>query len=204
MVCRKSEIGEVSMIWFQNVYLKGFELSETVGVVDVGAHTGIFTVLAAKKLKPKVIVSVEPDPDNYNFLMWNIKLNRLRNVVPVKCALSDKCGQAKLYLSSIFPGAHSLNRKTDKSIEVSVRTMDSLLEDLDWPQISLVKIDTEGAELEILKGAKNLLTKQENLWLTIAAYHYPGETEQIQMFLRRLGFKTRLDGSEQYVYAFKN
>jgi tRNA G37 N-methylase Trm5 len=60
-------------------------------VVDAGANIGIFTLLAARKAK--LVIAVEPDPENFEYLKRNVRLNRAENVVLVNKALSNYVGE---------------------------------------------------------------------------------------------------------------
>jgi len=75
---------------------------------------------------------------------------------------------------------------------------------LDWIRlvygVSFIKIDVEGAELDMLKGAEKTLRNNE-LFLAIATYHYPQEPYEVAKYLRAHGF--RIFSDNNYVYAFK-
>lgn len=210
LVCPMNAIGEISReIHFDDAYFRGFEIREEETVVDVGAHVGIFTLHASKRVRENgTLISIEPEPNNFGLLEWNIKLNELKNVIPVRRALSDRCGKTKLYISDGSEG-HSLNKiwaekwiGTEKWIEVDVTTMDELLEELSVRAVTFIKIDAEGAEMDILKGAIKVLQRSEDVRLSIASYHYPTECQEVKNFLENLGFNVSLSPSGLcYVYA---
>ena len=74
--------------------------------------------------------------------------------------------------------------------QVAVKTIDTLLEELAIQNVDLIKIDAEGAELAILKGAQKTLQGNPHIKLLVASEHYPDEPRDIQKFLADLGFKT--------------
>jgi len=74
-------------------------------VIDVGAHIGIHTIHLAKRAK--LVIAVEPEPRNYMLLKKNLKLNKLRNVLALPIALSDKDGYEYLSVAS-SSGDHTL------------------------------------------------------------------------------------------------
>ncbi|MQF67523.1 FkbM family methyltransferase [SAR202 cluster bacterium AD-802-F09_MRT_200m] len=131
-------------------------------VVDVGAHVGYYTMLAAKQVGPTgKVYAFEPDPDNYAALLKNIELNGYRSVVAIQKAVSDRVGDAQLYLSATVSGNHSMyHHGTPErgSLPIETTTMDTMLEELGWPQVNLVKIDVEGGETAVLDGMVQLLS----------------------------------------------
>jgi len=164
-----------------------------MNIIDIGANIGMYTVLAAEKVgKDGRVIAIEPEPENYKYLLKNIKLNDFQNVIPKNIALTNHEGFEKLYLYSST--AHSLISHEEKSsyIEVPVKTIDKLLEELDIKKIDIIKIDTEGAEISILKGAEKTLRANPNMKLFIASYHYPSEIQEVCQFLNERGFKTKV------------
>lgn len=169
-------------------------LKEGMAVVDVGAHIGLYTIPVAGKVGNRgMVIAIEPEKRNYSRLLENIKLNNLQNVIPVNLALTDHEGFEKLYLDS-SPESHSLISKENKisSIEVPVKTLDNLLEKLNLKKVDIIKIDAEGAEAPILKGAEKTLKINPNLKIIVASYHYPSEIKEVQNFLENKGYKTKV------------
>ena len=108
--------------------------------------------------------------------------NRLKNVTMVNTALADVEGSAKLYLKD--SGKHSLVRVgPGEYIETRLTTLDGLIEELGLDSIDILKIDVEGAEMEVLKGGENAL-KSRIKGVVIAAYHYATEADEIQQYLQ--------------------
>jgi len=113
--------------------------------LDVGSHSGLYTLLAAKKVGSQgMVLSFEPNPLNLIFLRRNIILNKLNNVIIIPKALSDKAGKVTLYYPSKRTALTSSFIKAKNFIEVEATTIDdaivSLLDrDL---LIKCIKIDT--------------------------------------------------------------
>lgn len=126
-------------------------------VVDVGAHIGIHTVHFATRARR--VVALEPEPFNYQLLKRNIKLNKLSNVMAIRCATSDFDGSAYLYVAE-NSGSHTLElsriHKAVRTIKVPCRRLDTLLGHLGVPHVDIVKIDVEGHEHSVLKGMSKL------------------------------------------------
>jgi len=128
--------------------------------IDVGANIGGYTIRAAKTART---YAFEPHPRNFHLLTLNIKLNQVMNrVVAFQAAAHSYVGKAKLFISD-FHGQHSLMTTWAKgerrSIEVDAITLDSILADENC--IDVIKIDVEGGEPLVLKGAENVLKRTE-------------------------------------------
>jgi len=177
----------IAEIYGAKVYDQFFEPKEGFTVVDVGAHVGIYTVKAGRRAgKQGRVISIEPDPYNYKLLINNVRMNNLdKNVIPINIALGNFKGKARLYLGCRGK-YHSLLPISRRFIEVDVNTLDGLMEELDLRRCDLLKIDVEGYELEVLKGAEDTL--KNTSMVVVAAYHTPGEAKSVQDFLRSKGF----------------
>jgi len=185
--------GVLIEMYIRDVYDKN-SIRQGMNVVDIGAHIGAYTILAAEKIRETgKVIAVEPEPKNYQRLLENIKINDFKNVIPVKIALSDYNGQDKLYVSDSSIRNSLFKQHFESSIEVMVRTLDSLLEELHMQRVDVIKIDAEGAEMPILKGAEKTLKNNPHMKLHIASYHYPSELKEVQDFLHQMGFKTKVN-----------
>jgi len=127
-------------------------------VVDVGASLGYYTLLAAKRVgNDGSVYAFEPHPPSFERLIENVKLNNWKNVQAFNFAISDKKGEKKLYVfKSGMASGSSFALKRD-SVPITVKTM--RLEDAVKTDIDLVKMDIEGAEVEVLKGMERILAK---------------------------------------------
>jgi len=190
---RETDFGYYSEIYFGDVYCQKI-LRAGMKIVDIGANIGVYTVLAAEKAgKDGKVIAVEPEAENYKKLLDNIKLNNFQNVIPINIALTDHEASEKLYISP-DAGSHSLLSKGDEiiSIEIQVKTLDKLLEELNFNRVDIIKIDAEGAEIPILKGARKTLKANPNAKIIVASYHYPSEIKEVCQFLNGIDFKTKV------------
>ena len=136
-------------------------------VVDIGAHIGYYTLLAADLVGEEgKVFAFEPNPDSYTLLVKNIEINGYNNIFPVQKAISNKTGSAKLFLGPHYNrGDSRLYDSHDgrESIEVDVTTLDSYFgKDC---QVDLIKMDIQGAEAGALQGMANVIEKNDNLKL---------------------------------------
>ncbi|MFH1311166.1 MAG: FkbM family methyltransferase [Nanoarchaeota archaeon] len=156
--------------------------------VDIGAHIGRFSVILANK-KSKVI-AIEPSTANFEQLNKNIKLNNLQDKIKVlNVGCSDKNGNKALYFVPHNEGLTSLEKKegTKKEI-IKVKKLDNICNNLHLNpnQIDIIKIDVEGFELNVLKGALNILKKGAPL--LIVEITDKRKEKPIKEFLNKLGF----------------
>jgi FkbM family methyltransferase len=133
-------------------------------VLDVGANIGYYTVQAATLVGPHGrVVAFEPQPSMRQELAANLALNRITNVTIMPYALSDRAAIAHFCVPTAghesMGSLHSNARfKADCEIEVETRCLDDVLESASCTRVDLVKLDAEGAELPIVKGASGLLS----------------------------------------------
>ena len=170
--------------------------------IDVGANIGKYSIILGKKLKDNgQVISIEPEPRNFEILNKNIKLNNLKNVTAINNGLYSKKGKLDFYLTSekSGDGAHSLIKKTNNKIQIKVDTLDNIIKEKGLKDIKLIKIDVEGAEANVLKGAKKTLKKYHPK-LIFEAWD---ETyfKKIKNILDKYNYKFEKIGSQNY-FAF--
>ncbi len=166
--------------------------------VDVGAHIGKYTVFASKIVGPKGrVISIEAHPRNFQILKRNVELNKLKNVSLVNCACLDK-NEKILFYEGNQSGMHSAVRPTKKSINVQARMLDRILEDAKVRGIDGLKIDVEGAELNVLKGASHILkSSSPSIFVECVGSH-----EKVAEFLKKFGYKMkRISSSDDFIAA---
>jgi FkbM family methyltransferase len=202
---------------------RNFTTKEGDIVIDVGAHIGPYTLKASKRvgLNGKVI-AIEADPENFDILNRNIQLNKLTNVIALNYAAYFKEDKIRLYLLSrgeeysytkyntiMTDRAH--NEK--KFVEVKANTLDYLLQanGIKHEQVNWIKIDVEGAEFDVLKGAKDILSKSKDISLLIEIHnlttHNTTLYEPIKEFLNSYNFKIEYENvvytGERHIIARK-
>jgi FkbM family methyltransferase len=127
-------------------------------VIDVGAHTGIFSIAAAKLgARP---VAIEPLPFLVERIKENARLNGVKFYI-CEAAASDVAGESVLgYLAHIHhPYGASILRK-DKPDHTRLKVKSIRLDDLKMSNVSAIKIDVERYELSVLKGARKLIERE--------------------------------------------
>ena len=125
-------------------------------VLDVGAHVGYYTLLSSVLVGASGrVFAFEPNPRNYHYLDQHVYLNRCRNVTTVPAAASDHGGTAHFQFGS---GSGTGKLASKGALEVITLTLDEFCAERRLTP-SAVKIDVEGAELEVLEGARQVLER---------------------------------------------
>lgn len=129
-------------------------------IVDIGAQSGLYT-LYAKFLPLAQYHSFEPFPTTFNLLNQNIALNGITNVQTYNLGISDYNGEAILQTCKSHNGLHTLGTSPKRfsdivPVPIRVATLDSMFYDRSIP-VDYIKIDTEGGEYNILKGAEKTI-----------------------------------------------
>jgi FkbM family methyltransferase len=124
---------------------------------DLGAHVGYYTLLASLLVGKKgVVYAFEPNPRNLVFLRRHITLNTVENAIVKESAVADRDGMMTFNFDvSSFMG--HIDAKAD--FKVDVVSLDSCLEKGEIKRPDCMKIDVEGAELSVLKGAGECLSR---------------------------------------------
>lgn len=136
-------------------------------VIDVGAFCGLFSIKAARRVGLEGrVYAFEPNPMVFWWLKRNIELNRVKNIVAMPIALGSLMGYARLNIPSDNLGAASLlpshlcrlGLRSSKNVSVKLWTLDEVFERIiKEDSADLIKIDVEGAEIDILRGASRVL-----------------------------------------------
>jgi len=162
---------------FEDPIFQLFRPKQGDNFVDVGAHIGRYSIVAAKRLgNLGRVIAIEAHPETFELLKKNMALNGLHNVTAINLVASSQKGKVKLYLDGHDSGftvytTIMINRtKTEKFLEVEANTLDNILNENKVQRVNYVKIDVEGAELDVLKGAVNTLSSNKDLTLLIEVH----------------------------------
>lgn len=141
-------------------------------VWDVGANIGMYSVFGGLKATKGSVISFEPHPQNANRIKENISLNRIENVNIKRAALGAEDGSAQLYThgDEVGGGQHSLVDHGDGVADVDLIQGDSV----GGSTPNVIKIDVEGAELNVLDGMVETLPKDSCRVLFIEVHHEHG------------------------------
>jgi FkbM family methyltransferase len=157
--------------------------------VDVGANVGILSLAASRFVGGSGrVFSLEAHPRTVKYLRGNVSLNDMKNVTVIHAALGEREGFTTI--SSLR--TDDQNRVGGPGISVPLRTLDSVLPEM---RIRLLKIDTEGFELFVLRGAERVLRATDAIFLESWESHfrkYGYSTTDLLALLSTHGFETGL------------
>lgn len=169
-------------------------------IIDIGAHIGLFSACSSQLTGPLgKIICFEPTPGTFSILKNTLRLNHCDNVIARQAAVSDKEGTATFYVSHTA-GCNSNSLVKNKSgnelsvYDVQLVTVDSIVAEYAIHP-SLIKIDTEGAELDVLQGGMSTFRKYKPI--IILGLHpdfisQKGDSlEQIWDLLHQSGYKVK-------------
>jgi len=135
-------------------------------VLDIGAHHGYYTLLASRRVgQSGRVFAFEPSPRERQKLRWHLRGNHCSNVEVVDGALGASAGQAELFLApGRETGCNSLRlpavRGSPRKLSVTIDTLDEFLSRRGIERVDFLKLDVEGAELSVLEGGEQLLSRQ--------------------------------------------
>ena len=166
-------------------------IKEGMVVVDVGANIGLYTLIASRLVgKTGVVYAFEAMPINYELLCKNIEINNYTNVVPIQKAVSNKTGEASFWFEKDWRGSSSLSKLSvlavskhkimEKGGFVKVKTisLDNFFENtIKNNRVSVIKIDTGGAEGLIIDGSPKIF--KDNVHLKIFLEFWPDALQDL-------------------------
>lgn len=142
---------------FFNAYLKAGDR-----VIDVGANIGDTVLTSALRVGSSGhVTGIEAHPRTFSFLAENIALNEATNVSLIHSAAGDQNGAVNFSDSRY----DDMNQVNHGDIEVPVRTLDELITTTD--SIALLKIDVEGYELPVFRGARRILSQAQCIYFEV-------------------------------------
>lgn len=144
-------------------------LSRDAIFIDIGANEGFYTVFAARRVGPRgLVIAVEPSPREYARLESNVAINGLSNVRLVRRALGARRGRAVLHVADAeHNGQNTLGDFGHAGVtavdhlEIELIDLDSLVVEQGLARVDAIKMDVEGAELEVIKGGLQTLERHK-------------------------------------------
>jgi FkbM family methyltransferase len=156
---------------------------------DIGANLGWYSVLLSRLSEPGArIFAFEPDPESYRLLTRNLKVNAAETVAAFNVALGEEAGMAELHrYKACNNGRHTLlsGNTSGGIVRVPVETLSSFWErhELGARPIRLMKVDVEGFEYFVLRGAGALLRRCACLLLEYNPESLPGAGLKSQLLI---------------------
>jgi FkbM family methyltransferase len=160
------EVHEIDVDWMCRRLLKPGDI-----FVDIGACYGYHALTNASRVGPRGrVYAFEPQPDMFAALRENVRRNDLANLEMENLALSDRSEHLQLHRFSSLGAGHTsiacLEHPVSGVLPCEAITMDEYVTRKGMGQITAVKLDVEGAELKILRGARALLgSSKPPMWI---------------------------------------
>ncbi|MDC3315697.1 FkbM family methyltransferase [Candidatus Thioglobus sp.] len=193
-----SDMALIYEILLKSKYKSEYYLPEKLNpkvVFDIGGNIGITSIYLSSIFPDAKIYTFEPMPENFEILQKNI--SQYKNIRAFNYGLGSKNGNFKVYLSndpenfggiSFYPDAHGNQEKSYISCEV--KNVNEIINDLEVESIDLIKIDTEGAEYDILSTLKVDILRGTS-WIT-GELHGNKDFELLN-YLSNFGFSISLN-----------
>ena len=179
-------------IWTFNHYGKFLDyIKDSSVIIDIGAHIGIFSVLAARHAPNVRVFSFEPLPENFKILKSNIEINNLeKNIFSFPWAVSGLRGERNLNILA-RTGSSIVNNSKDEPLEkikVATVTLEEIFNSNKIDHCNFLKIDCEGAEYEILYSTSPEILKRIKT-ITLESHDYFRDKKgELKKFLENNGF----------------
>lgn len=188
--------------------------------IDVGAFSGLFSLIAARLRPDTISIAFEPSAASFSRLLWNISLNELTTkILPAHIALLDADDMLRMPhkygIFTLCPGESTVSRDDYDHTE-SVRTicLDTILDSrppdflaagsfsLSGRPIAAIKIDVEGAEIRVLNGAKRIIEEHKPTFICEAL---SGRAlDELSHFFEELGYSCEEIPGERNILASSN
>ena len=175
------------------------QISENSTVIDVGAYTGIYSLLASSLRNDIKILAIEPMSNNFLRLKENIKINGFKNIEAIRAALGDEDKKGFLLVnnSTSHPSASSLKehekRNTIKKEEIKILKGESLIDKESI--VELIKIDVEKTEPQVIKGFFDLIKRHHPILFVEALTNH--DLDEIMELCKQYGYNTFLQILEE-------
>jgi FkbM family methyltransferase len=168
---------------------------------DVGANVGLFTVAFAQAVGPSGrVIAVEPYPPSIANLSENVRRNGLDNVVVITKAVGASSGSGRIIMSD-DPALIRIEETSESDASsVDMTTLDAIWIELGRPIVSVVKIDVEGSEATVLRGAAQLLATGPVLMVET----HDAEFRETVELLRASGYERQPTQLEPWNHVFRS
>jgi FkbM family methyltransferase len=161
-------------------------------IADIGANVGFYAVQMGQWVGASGrVLAFEPDPFTFELLRRRTAAAAPANIEVQQFALGEARGRATLYCSAYNRADNRIGQRHDESnveaIEIEVRTLDDYLADRGLEAVDAMKIDVQGLEAHVLRGAGQTIPRVRWIWLEFSPDHLRGAGTEPEGFLAKLG-----------------
>ena len=160
--------------------------------IDIGANIGLMSIFASQCVgNSGKILAFEAHPETHELLLENIQLNKIENIKTFNFALGNETGKATIYDNwNVNRGGASLviHAENSTGFEVDVKTLDEVIQNDFQPK--MIKIDVEGFEFQVLKGATNTIKNCKPILIIEFSVSRENQYDPFEMidFIESFGF----------------
>lgn len=191
-------------------------LPEAPFIIDAGANIGMFSLYMKQKFPSSKIIAFEPAPETYDLLRRNLELHGLSDVEALPCGLASETSTAQLTFFPNLPGNSTLKPEEKKQlvelaaqrsgredaekrfgdaqqVDVKLERLSDILNSRpDFARVDFLKVDVEGAELEVLRGI------DDSHWgvvrnVVLETCDVSGVRDEIESLLKSKGFNVKVE-----------
>lgn len=183
-----------AITWIDEVIIKNQYQTDLIKVggtvIDAGANIGVFSIKVAHDVPGSTIYSFEPAPKTFAALNKNTGF--YPNISCFNLGLGDEIAEKKFSIWDNFSGSNSIGNlaltsnkfgEADRVEDIEITTIDEFAKNL--ARVDFIKIDTEGYEANILKGAASTIKKWKPI-IAMSAYHKPNDKEELPRLLKSI------------------
>ena len=152
------------VVVMKNYMVTSFAFKKGDIVIDIGSHIGSFSLLVASLSKIVTIYAIEPQKDNFKLLCENIKMNKIKNIIPLNTAILSTAKKINFYENKNNLAGHTFfphDKSSFKEIKIQTTTLDALVNKFKIKTINLLKMDCEGSEYDILLNCSDNTLKKK-------------------------------------------
>ncbi len=164
-------------------------------LIDVGAFVGSYTLIGCRE--GATVIAIEPEPSNFEILLRNVKENSCANVKVLNVAAGASSGRVAIYGSSMLA---SIKREEKVVSYVDVRPLDEIIDEAGLDRIDVLKIDVEGAEVDVLRGAENTLRRSRYVLMEV----WDRDRREVSNILRGYEFKVLAEVRHRGAVKYSN
>ena len=186
--------------------LPDYHLKDDHVIINIGAHIGVFALIASSAVPRGKVYAVEASKDTFNLLRINAAINKADNISIHQIAISDKNGTCTLYHDTGHWG-HSITKQLSTHTEtVDSLTLEDFLTENEIKRCNFLYLNCEGAEFPILLSASPHTLEKFDVILTDCHTHLwlKNTTDDLLSHLRASGFDAKLienEGSYNRIFA---
>jgi len=201
-IFRAPTLDRLASLWMHKLGALGHEevlilrslLRKGMTVIDAGANQGIYTLLLARLVSPASVFVFEPEPVLYQQLVWNVRENKVGNIVCHNMAVSNSTGRLTLQRGGMNLGDNRVMAEASPGsgrFEVNAASLDDLFE---GKKVDFLKADIQGWEAQAFNGARRLLERNQDIIVMFEFWPYGLQKagtppEKLLTFFHDLGFK---------------